>query len=87
MKQRRLWNIAIVTTAIAAGLALSVRPWEAFFKQRALTDAQVGQMQTAERDRAELARQKSAVENPTGQEKLAREQNYTRPGEIRVDPE
>ncbi len=87
MKQRRLWNIAIVTVALAAGIAMSVRPWEAFFKQRSLTDAQVGQMQSAERERAELSRVKAQVENPTGQEKLAREQNFRRPGEIPVEPD
>lgn len=87
MKQRRIWNIAIVTVALATGIALSIRPWDAYFKQRALSDAQIQQMQSAERDRADLSRQKARVENPTGMEALARQQGFHKPGEIPVDPD
>lgn len=81
MKRRKLWNLALVVVAVATGLALSVKPWDAYFKQRESTDRQIAEMQRAEKSRAELSSRKAQVESPVGRERLAREQNYRRPGE------
>lgn len=85
MKRRTMWNLALVAVAIAAGLALSAKPWEAYAKQRASTDRQLAEMRRAEASRAELSRRKAQVESPVGRERLAREQGYRKPGELPVD--
>lgn len=85
MKRRTIWNLALVTVAVAAGLALSAKPWEAYFKQRESTDRQVTEMRRAEASRAELSRRKAQVESPVGRERLAREQGYRKPGEQPAD--
>ena len=84
MTRRRAMNLLVVLGGLALGVALSAKPWQVFGeqKQRAL-DARA-EMQSAETSRNALIRQKSRLESPLGREQLARDQGYSKPGEIPV---
>lgn len=86
MGRRFVWNALFLTLAVAFGVLLSLKPWEQYREQRQETDEAVSQMRDAERERADLIRERMRYESPAGREQLARERGYRRPGEQSLDP-
>lgn len=80
-KPRIVWEMVFVGVAVAAGIALSARTWEAYNVERVKSDQKVSEMKKAEGEREELLRQKGKFESPAGREQQARDIGYTKPGE------
>lgn len=78
----RYWWLIL---GLAAGLALSAKPWQNFQRHRAEQDRAVADMRDAEAERAEVARQRAASENAAGRERRAREFGYRRPEEVPLE--
>lgn len=85
MGKRFAWNALFLTLAVAVGVFLSLKPWEQYREQRQETDEAVSQMKDAERERADLIRERMRYESPAGREQLARERGYRRAGEQSLD--
>lgn len=74
--------------AIAIGVVASLKPWQAYQRQRQEADAARTEMKQAERKHADLLRERTQVDSPIGREEMAREQGFTKPGErpLEIDP-
>jgi hypothetical protein len=82
MNVRRLgFRAAFFGLAVLAGVALSLKPWQAYNQQRKIADQSASEMRSAEAHRAELLRKEAKAGSPIGREELAREQGYVKPGE------
>ncbi len=81
MTRKGMWNWIVVAAAVAAGLALSAKPWRVYVSQKEKAQQAQQDMREAERNRASLTRMKARYESSVGREELARKQGYTRPGE------
>lgn len=81
IKPKKTWTVAVAVAAVAAGLALSYKPWTVYHQQRVKTDHNIKEMQQAESSREELIREKNRIEPSLGRERLARDQGYLKPGE------
>lgn len=81
MGRRAVWTGLVVALAVTVGVALSVKPWHLYLEQREKTDMAKAEMRDAERERAELMRQRARYESPVGREELARERGYRKPDE------
>ncbi len=76
-----VWEMVFVGAAVAVGIVLSARTWDAYNDQRVKTDRKQAEMRKAEKEREDLLEQKSKYESPAGREQLARDQGMTKPGE------
>jgi cell division protein FtsB len=85
MNRKLLWKAAFVLTAVGMGIIFSIKPWQVYREQQRLANQAVAEMRDAERNRADLTRQKARYESSTGREELARSENYRQPGETPVD--
>lgn len=81
MKSKVVWEMVFVGAAVAVGIALSARTWEAYNVQRLKGDEKSTEMKKAEAAREDLLKQKAKLESPAGREQMARDQGFTRPGE------
>jgi hypothetical protein len=79
------WALLIVALGVATGVFLSRKPWQDYFEQRSVSKAAAQEMREAEGERAELARQSSLAESPSGREATARERGYRRRDETPVE--
>ncbi len=85
MARKLAWSCLFVLLAIGTGVALSIKPWEAYRVQKKKADQAQAEMRSAEQEKAELVRQKARFESPIGKEELARERGYRKPNEQPVD--
>lgn len=85
MKKRRLFNLLFVLSAIALGIAFSIKPWQVYREQRHAADAALAEMRDAEKSRTELTIKKARYESAIGKEELARSQGYRQANETPVD--
>jgi len=85
MKLRPGWTITAILAVICGAIAASWKPWEQYNIQRKKRDAATAEMREAEKERAELTKEKARLESPIGKEELARERGFRRPGEIPLE--
>lgn len=85
MNRKTWWNLFFALVAVGAGIALSLKPWQVYAKQREQANAALAEMRDAEKNRADLTRLKARYESSVGREELARKQGYTKPGEVAID--
>lgn len=81
MTRKWIFSVLLVLSAVGLGVYLSRKPWQVYAEQRASAEAARREMQAAERERADLLRQKAHVDSPMGKEELAREAGFVKPGE------
>lgn len=89
MKKRvRLFlNIVFVLAAMGVGIALSIKPWEVYKRQRSEADGSRAQAIEMERTRTELIRKHDKLEDPLHQEERARKAGMMKQGEVLINPE
>jgi hypothetical protein len=75
-------NGLIVATAVSAGIALSLKPWQVYQEQRKAADEQIAEMDKSEANREELVRKDAKYKTSVGREELVREAGYRKPGEL-----
>lgn len=85
MKGKLLFNIIFLAAAVAAGVALGLKPWPVYKEQRQHADNYLRDAREAEKARVDLERQRTKYETPLGREELAREGGYLRKGESNVN--
>lgn len=85
MARKLAWHIVFALLAISIGVALSLRPWQLYLDQRERSQEATADMKAAERERADLIRERNRYESPVGREELARERGYHKPGERPLD--
>lgn len=79
-------NILVVAVAISVGAYLTRGPWRIYSQQRAAAAKSEAEMRAKESERAGLAKKIADLDSPAGQEVKARENDYLKPGEVRIDP-
>lgn len=79
-------NVFVVAAAIGLGLYLTRAPWKIYGQQKAAAVKSESEMRAKEAERAAVARKLAALDSPAGQEVKARENDFLRPGEVRIDP-
>jgi hypothetical protein len=82
MTKGALINGVIVGVAIAAGLAVSIRPWQVYQDQRKLADDQITQMHKSEQKFEQLVRDEARMRSNIGKEEMARDRGYLPQGEV-----
>ena len=85
MSRKILYNAVAVALGVAVGVALSIKPWQAYHDQRIKADDAISRAAEMQRRQSELAREKALLNTPLGKEKQAREKGFVRPGETPVD--
>ena len=86
MKNKRIWSFLFVGSAIAAGIVLSLKPWQVYADQRSLANQKIEEMRVAEANRTKLLEKKVRMSNATGREEIARNYGYVGPGERPLEP-
>lgn len=82
MIKRLLINGIIVFWAIAAGVFVSLKPWQVFQKQSTEAKQRVKEMHDAETRRDLLLRTEARMQSSIGREEQARKAGYLGPGEV-----
>lgn len=85
MWKKLLINGFIIFWAIAAGVCISVKPWQVYQKQSEETKQRVKEMQDAESRRDQLLSKEARAESSIGREEQARKAGYIGPGEQAPD--
>jgi cell division protein FtsB len=81
-KRRAIWiNTLVIGGAILFGILASLRPWHVFRIEKLSTQATSREMNKAEDRAVDLTEQRALLEGDVGQERLAREHGYSKPGE------
>jgi len=87
MGKRLLINGVIICWAIAAGVFVSLKPWQVYQKQSEDAKQRVREMRAAENHRDDLLRTEARLQSSIGREEQARKAGYLKPGETASDPE
>jgi len=85
MTRKLIFSFVFILSAVGLGVYLSREPWQVYAEQRANADAKKREMQQAEKDRADLLKQKTHIDSPMGKEELAREAGFIKPGETPLE--
>jgi len=85
MRKRLLINGLIISWAIAAGVFVSIKPWQVYRKQNEDAIQRKREMHDAESRRDDLLRKEARAQSSVGREELARKAGYLAPGESSTD--
>jgi hypothetical protein len=84
---KKIWiNGVIIVLACLAGGAVTAKPWQVFFKQRAQSDAHMREMRIAEANGIRLLQAEDRAESSVGREEASRAAGYIGPGEVPASP-
>jgi hypothetical protein len=78
-------NGVIILWAIAAGVFLSVKPWQVYQKQNQEAKQRIHEMQDAESRRDQLLSKEGRAASSIGREEQARKAGYLGPNEVASD--
>jgi hypothetical protein len=82
MWKKLLINGFIVFWAIAAGVCVSIRPWQVYQKQNTEAQQRLKEQRDAETRRDDLLSRESRAASSIGREELARKAGWVGPGEV-----
>ncbi|HLK13549.1 MAG TPA: hypothetical protein VKT78_01980 [Fimbriimonadaceae bacterium] len=82
--KRALPTVIVALAGTAVGLYASRDVWRRYHDERVQADQARADMRAAELRQAELQRQKAYLESRSGREQLARDREWTKPGETRL---
>jgi hypothetical protein len=82
MTRNFIINGMVVVLAVAAGLALSRKPFEVYQQQAELKDQQAEELREAEAHRAELLRREARLRSSIGREEQARQRGLVASDEV-----
>ncbi|MDR3690901.1 MAG: hypothetical protein P4L46_16095 [Fimbriimonas sp.] len=83
---RNLWiNGLIVAGAIGVGIAVTMRPWTVYMKQKADSEKSIARMNVAEAHGIKLLEVEDRAQSSIGREEAARKAGYIGPNELPAD--
>ena len=85
MQKKIVVNGVIIFWAIAAGIVVSIRPWQVYFKQSDEAKLHVKEMNHAESRRDILLSKEARAQSSIGHEEQARKAGYLGPNEVAPD--
>jgi hypothetical protein len=82
MTKGALINGTIVVAAMAAGVVVSVRPWQVYQDQRKQANQQIADMAKSEKKYEQLVRDEARLRSNIGKQEMARARGYLPQGEL-----
>lgn len=87
MKSPGVRLLVLVVCAVLVGAFIAREPWLVYNEQRAKTARAEAEMRRLETERAQLLQKKAQAQSSIGKERMARERNFVKDGEVRVSGE
>lgn len=85
MSRKTILSVVLIGATASLGLYMSRGPWLAYRQQKAKADSATKEMVKTEQERTDLQMQMAKYGSPLGQEALARERHWRKPGEVPLD--